>query len=241
MVAEWEVEIMEQQPASVPAIAPAAARDEAVYAGQAVYTPTLLSFYDWFVLGFSNRFAWQCPSGYLLSLYNRFVSANHLDVGVGTGYFLDRCRFPSASPTITLVDLNANSLEATAGRLARYRPRTQRANVLEPIDLGGARFDSIGLNFLLHCLPGSFATKSIVFQNLRPLLNEGGVMFGSTILGRGVPRNVLARSLMAFYNKRGIFSNLQDDADGLERALAGQFRQHRLRIQGCVALFAARD
>jgi hypothetical protein len=67
------------------------------------------------------------------------------------------------------------------------------------------------------------------------------VIFGSTILGRGVPRNVLARSLMAFYNKRGIFSNWQDDPDGLERALAGQFRQHRLRIIGCVALFAARD
>ncbi len=29
-----------------------------------------------------------------------------------------------------------------------------------------ARFDSIGLNFLLHCLPGTLREKAIVFDHL---------------------------------------------------------------------------
>jgi hypothetical protein len=37
-------------------------------------------------------------------------------------------------------------------------------NVLQRIDIGMSGFDSISLNYLLHCLPGNFASKSIVFE-----------------------------------------------------------------------------
>jgi hypothetical protein len=57
----------------------------------------------------------------------------HLDVGVGTGYFLDRCTFPVAAPEVHLMDLNPNCLEKTARRIRRYRPVTHRCNVLDPI------------------------------------------------------------------------------------------------------------
>lgn len=70
---------------------------ERAVAGQAVYTKRVLHVYDLFVLGFSNRFVWRCPTPALLAHYDRHVTANHLDVGVGTGYFLDRCHFPSAA------------------------------------------------------------------------------------------------------------------------------------------------
>ncbi len=39
-----------------------------------------------------------------LTLYDQYVSANHLDIGVGTGYFLDHCRFPAANPRLALMD-----------------------------------------------------------------------------------------------------------------------------------------
>ena len=67
---------------------------EQVDAGQAVYTRRTLLAYDFVVLGLSNRFVWKCPTWQLEAHYNWHVSANHLDVGVGTGYFPDRCRFP---------------------------------------------------------------------------------------------------------------------------------------------------
>lgn len=73
---------------------------EQVTAGQAVYTKRTLALYDILVLGISNRLIWKCPTARLVDHYNTHLTANHLDVGVGTGYFLDRCRFPSATPQI---------------------------------------------------------------------------------------------------------------------------------------------
>lgn len=213
---------------------------EQVEAGQAVYTPRTLAIYDLAVLGVSNRFIWNCPTARLEEHYNRHVSANHLDVGVGTGYFLDRCRFPAATPRVALMDLNSDTLAFAARRIARYRPEQYRRNVLEPIAFDAEGFDSIGLNYLLHCLPGSIASKAVVFDHLRPLLKPGAVLFGSTLLHGGVPRSALARGLMAIYNRKGIFANRDDDLAGLQRALEQRFREVRVEVAGCAALFAAR-
>jgi hypothetical protein len=71
-------------------------------AGAAIYGNITLAIYDFFVLGFSNRLAWKCPASEMLTFYNEHVSANHLDVGVGTGYFLDKCSFPAINPHIAL-------------------------------------------------------------------------------------------------------------------------------------------
>ena len=38
-----------------------------------------------------------------------------------------------------------------------------------------------------------------------PLLNQGGVMFGATLLSEGVYRSLAAKGLMAFYNSKGDF------------------------------------
>lgn len=208
--------------------------------GAAAYTRSALSIYDLFVLGFSNSFAWKCPSRFILDFYNQHVSERHLDVGVGTGYFLDKCRFPSQTPTIALLDLNSNSLHATAKRLSRYSPTCHLADVLQPIDKGIAGFSSIGLNYLLHCLPGNLASKSIVFGNLKPLLRDGGVIFGSTLLGQGVRRNYLAQKLTDLYNKKGIFSNATDNLRDLEAGLREHFVDTSIQVKGCVALFSAR-
>ena len=211
-----------------------------VEAGQAVYTPTMLAVYDWFVLGFSNRFIWRCPSTHLLSLYNQYVTSNHVDVGVGTGYFLDRCRFPTDHPRVVLMDLNPTCLETTRRRIARYQPKVYRVNVLEPIQVDAAPFDSIGVNYLLHCLPGTISTKGAAIRHLKPLLKVGGRLFGSTILQGGVPRNGAARKLMAFYNSKRIFTNGQDDLDGLRAMLSEHLTDVNVRVVGCVALFSGR-
>lgn len=68
--------------------------DEQALAGQAIYTKSVLAIYDFWVHGISNHLIWRCPAMHLQALYDRHVSLNHMDVGVGTGYFLDRCSFP---------------------------------------------------------------------------------------------------------------------------------------------------
>jgi len=208
--------------------------------GAAVYTPAALALYDLAVLGLSNSFVWRCPSHVLLDFYNQHISDKHLDIGVGTGYFLDRCRFPSNHPTIALFDLNPHSLAKSAKRLRRYNPSCYIGDALQRIDIGMSGFDSISLNYLLHCLPGNLASKSIVFDHVRPLLSDGGVVFGSTILGESVRHNPLAKQLMEIYNAKGIFSNLSDRQSDLEAGLKAHFDEHTVHISGCVALFSAR-
>ena len=207
--------------------------------GAAAYTPLTLALYDLAVLRLSNSFVWQCSSQVLLDFYRQHVSDKHLDIGVGTGYFLDKCRFPSAFPEIALFDLNPHSLAKSAKRLRRYNPSCYKGNALQPINIGMSGFGSISLNYLLHCLPGNLASKSIVFEHVKPLLRDGGVMFGSTILGKDVPHNPLAKQLMQIYNAKGIFSNLSDRLSDLEAGLSAHFDEHIIHIAGCVALFSA--
>lgn len=214
--------------------------DAQAQAGAAVYSRTVLAAYDWFVLGFSNRVLWRCPTVEIAALYDRHLSANHLDVGVGSGYFLDRCKFPSAEPRLALMDLNATALEHCARRVARYRPLTVRHNVLTPLPRSGPRFDSIALGYLLHCLPGALPDKAVVFDHLAAVLAPGGVIFGSTLLQGDAPRSWPARRLMDVYNRKGIFSNREDDARGLRAALEQRFDDVQLQLHGCAALFAAR-
>jgi 2-polyprenyl-3-methyl-5-hydroxy-6-metoxy-1,4-benzoquinol methylase len=213
---------------------------EQVEAGQAIYSKRTLGAYDFVVLGISNRFIWKCPTAGLEHHYNNHVTANHLDVGVGTGYFLDRCRFPSATPRVALMDLNPEALAFAARRIARYQPESYRRNVLEPIAMDAERFDSVAINYLLHCIPGSIEPKAVVFDHLKALMKPNAVLFGSTLLQGGVPRSWFARRLMAAYNKKGIFSNERDDLEGLNRALTSRFREVSLQIVGCAALFSGR-
>ncbi|KLK92476.1 methyltransferase type 12 [Microvirga vignae] len=212
----------------------------AVMAGQAVYTRRTLDLYDVVVLGLSNALIWKCPTRRLLAHYNEYISDRHLDVGVGTGWFLDHCRFPTDRPDVTLLDLNPVCLERASARIERHAPKVVRANVLEPFELETGPFASIGLNYLLHCLPGALERKAVAFDHLKPFLAPGGVVFGSTLLAEGVERSGTARALMRFYNAKGIFSNQQDSIEGLRRELAARFEQVRVEIVGCAALFAAR-
>lgn len=209
-------------------------------AGQALYTGLLLSMYDAFVLGLSNRYFWRCPSSLLLRHYDANVSAAHLEVGVGTGYFLDRCRFPVPQPSLALYDLMEHPLQVTARRISRYRPAVYQCDVLQPSPIEPESFDSIGLNYVLHCLPGTIRSKGIVFDHLTPLLRPGGVIFGSTVLSNGVRHTPVAQALLAVYNRTGIFTNRDDDLDGLHEILAARFGEYRVEILGSVAVFTAR-
>lgn len=215
-------------------------KPEQVEAGQSIYTKQTLTAYDFIVLGVSNPLIWQCPTQRLVEHYNKHLSANHLDVGVGTAYFLEQCQFPTSAPRLALMDLNSNALEFAAQRIARYHPETYRKNVLDPIALDAEAFDSVGINYLLHCLPGSIESKSIVFEHLKALMNPNAVIFGSTLLQGGVQRNWFAKRLMETYNKKGIFSNQQDNLEGLQRSLNQQFRDVSVEVIGCVALFSGR-
>jgi ubiquinone/menaquinone biosynthesis C-methylase UbiE len=181
------------------------------FAGQAVYSKKVLSFYDLWVLGFSNHVLWKCPTRLISEMFSDLATENHLDVGVGTGYYLKK-NFGSNNQRIGLIDLNKNSLESTSRAIQQFKPEVYHRNILEPLKLNCQAFDSVSINYLLHCLPGSMSEKTIIFKHLNDYMNPGAILFGSTILGKGTPKNYFAKKLMAFYNQKGIFCNVSDQS-----------------------------
>lgn len=144
-----------------------------------------------------------------------------------------------AGAEVTLLDLNPHSLASPGARIASLRPRTVRGNVLDPLPDGLGPFDSVGANHLFHCVPGTWADKGVAFHHLARVLAPGGVLFGGTVLGRGVEHNMIGRKLMSVYNDKGVFHNTDDDIDGLEHALGRHFSEVTVDVVGTVALFRA--
>jgi len=212
---------------------------EQVERGQAVYSPAVLRNYDWIVLGLSNRFLWRCPTVELRRLYDRNISDRHLDVGVGTGYFLDKAKWPVSKPVITLVDLNPNCLSAASARIGRFAPQTILANILEPLP-PLEPYRSVGLCYLLHCVPGTISEKAIAFDHVAALLEPGARVFGATIVQGKLRRSRVAQTMMDLYNRQGIFANVNDTLEDLDAALRQRFRDVRVESRGTVALFEAR-
>lgn len=213
--------------------------EELVGPPQIVFNQRMLRYYDR-LLEFTCNRVWRCPIRRTLELYGQHLSSNHLEVGAGTGYFLEHSHFPGPDPRLALLDLSPHCLKRTATRLSRYAPEVYRANALAPIELSVKRFDSIAMNYVLHCMPGALPKKSIAFANLKPLLNESGVLFGSTVLRHGVQCDIAARAFMRLYNARKVFCNLQDSLTDLRQALERTFRHVQIEVIGCVAQFSGR-
>lgn len=207
-----------------------------------IYKAPTLAIYDTWVLTLSNRWIWKCPTPLISRHYESHITANHLDVGVGTGYYLNHNRNLQrfSAVRLGLMDCNPIPLKTAADRLARYQPETYQQNVLEPFDWHLPRFDSIACNYLLHCLPGTLAQKCTIFDRLKPLLSDGSALFGSTILHQGTYDSWLSQRLKTIYNQRGIFNNQTDDLPELTKELNQRFDKVEIRVVGSVAIFVAR-
>ncbi len=217
--------------------------EKAVQLAQAPYRASFLRVYDTFVFGFPTPRIWRCPTERILQHYRENMTADHLDVGVGTGIFLDKTLDAVAPTRVALMDLNPHSLHHTATRIARFSPLTYQANVLDPASVQecGIKdpFTSIGCNYLVHCLPGTMQEKAGFFDAMMPLLAPQGVFFGSTILADQVKKYRAARRLSAMYNRRGAFNNRDDTTAGLEQALSDRFSSVHVETVGCVTFFRA--
>ncbi|OSC99542.1 S-adenosyl-L-methionine dependent methyltransferase [Trametes coccinea BRFM310] len=215
-----------------------------------VYTQLALRFYDFVVLTVSNYWAWRCPTGsVLLPFYQQHIGDSaHLEIGAGTGYYpaASCARLAKGVKLVTLLDLNPNTLAYARARLANAGFRGDIEAVQHDVfdvlpETMRARYDSVALVYLFHCLPGTFPKKATdVFRNVVPALAEGGIVYGATILGWSAQHNWLGTRLMNLYNGKGIFGNAQDTVEGLRAALDETFEECEVRVVGVVALFTAR-
>ena len=211
--------------------------DESVQDGQNIYNPWVLRMYDLIVTYTSNSFIWQCSARHMTAQYNQYISHNHLDIGVGSGYYLKKV--PNKLDKLALMDLNENSIQHTIKRLKKEDITSYNHNVFEEFPESCNGFDSIGINYLLHCLPGTFETeKKDVIANSTKALNPGGVLFGATIINIDDKTSTIAKKLMSIYNKKGIFHNTKDTQQSLESALSVYLENINTKRIGNVVLFS---
>jgi hypothetical protein len=204
------------------------------------YTKLGLRVYDQLVMYLLLKHIWGCQPHDLVEHYRKHVTSNHADIGVGTGYCLDRCGFDSLIPRLALIDLQTNCLEFTARRLSRYRPRTYLRDVLSPVDdIPGGRFDSIALGGVLHCLAGDLRQKSKVFDMVAPIIGSGTKIFGYSLVSDNISLLTRRRVVHRFLNRLRVIDNSNDLLSDLQRELAFRFIDCRVELVGCMALFSA--
>ena len=207
--------------------------------GIAIYSRFALNFYNAFVLGYNNRFVWKCPTRQTLSLYEQHTSRNHLDVGVGTGYYLSRARLAPGKRRVGLMDMSENCLAHASRQLNKFQPETYVANILGQMPSGIRAFDSVSMCYVLHCIPGDMVYKQIAFRNLSSIMNPGGLFFGTTLLPNSPADNWQSRLQSRIYNRRGVFHNVNDTLQDLETSLSRYFEIRSLDMTGCAAVFVA--
>jgi ubiquinone/menaquinone biosynthesis C-methylase UbiE len=212
-------------------------RSDPSYKGQAGYNPLLLAIYDVWVLKFMARAVWKTPIPPGIERYRRHLGSRHLDVGPGTGYFIQKAR-PPAGTEITLLDPNPHVLKHASRRLASLGPATVEADVMKPLPVDGP-FDSAALSFVLHCLRGPMTNKATAVRNIADVLTPDGVLFGGTVLGSEASHTRPARAFLWAVNKKGDFDNLEDTVDGLHGMLDATFRDVEIEVTGSSALFSA--
>jgi SAM-dependent methyltransferase len=207
------------------------------YKGQSGYNAAMLAIYDVWVLKFMTKAVWKVPVAQGVEMYREYMGHRHLDVGPGTGYFLDEAN-PRGDAEITLLDPNLTVLRHAAKRLERWHPVTVEADVMKPLPINGP-FDSAALSFVLHCLRGPEANKAVAVRNVADVLGPEGVLFGGTVLGLQGHHTRSARAFIRAANKQGGFDNLDDTVEGLRRILDASFKTVDVVVVGSAALFSA--
>jgi SAM-dependent methyltransferase len=212
-------------------------RTDPAYRGQADYSRLLLDLYDPIVIGPVARYVWRCSTERLVEGYRRHIRDGHLDVGPGTGYFVDRSGLADGS-RVTLLDPNPTVLTHAARRLQRLEVATVEADVLRPLPLA-APFRSAALHLVIHCLPGPIERKARAVANVAAVLEPDGVLFGASVLGLDGPQTRVSRAVLRAFNRRGAFDNLADTEAALRTMLETSFERVEIGLNGSIAMFAA--
>lgn len=211
-----------------------------------IYKGLLLKIYDGFVVYYSNHWMWDYPRLRQLDFYNRYATAHHAEVGLATTWYLENFRKRYNSYDFTLIDLSADALSYAQDRLEHGPIRsvikslsTIHTDILENIPTD-KKFNSVGLNFVIHCLPGTIESKTRAIANIADILTDDGVLFGTTLLGQPAQSHINAKVVNKLYNRLGVFSNTTDTHEGLKNILEQHFHEVSIDEHWSGAGFVAR-
>src|SRR6187200_3173552 len=102
------------------------------YKGQSGYNAAMLAIYDVGVQKFMTKAVWKIPVAEGVDRYRHHIGHRHLDVGPGTGYFIEEA-YPPRDTEITGLDPNPTVLRHVANRLEERHPIIVEADVMKPL------------------------------------------------------------------------------------------------------------
>ena len=188
--------------------------------------------------GDARRASWSIDIG-------EHIRDGHLDVGPGTGYFLERSGLPEGSH-VTILDPNPNVLRHVSRRLTRLDVTAVEADVLKPLPVAGP-YESAALHLVIHCLPGPMSRKAVAVANVAAVLAPTGMLFGASVLGTSGSHTWLARRYLQLLQLAGRLRQSRRhrgraprDPRGIVRARgprgrSARSRSSRLRLRGRAA------
>lgn len=200
-----------------------------------------LDYYDLFVNKINCKYVWQCSEKNIYNLYANNIQKNHIEIGPGTGYYLKP--YISNLNTLELIDINSNILRYANMRLNHPDLKKKiininlfkRNNSLKITN----KVTSIGVNCVLHCVPGPIEINIDNLINNLKKENEQNkiIIFGSSVINDS-EKNILQDFELGLLNYFRIFNNKQDN----EEKLINYFKQKKLEYKttkvGSIILFS---
>lgn len=192
--------------------------------------------YDYLVNDLNCNLVWQCEKNNIVQNYVSNITGNHIEIGPGTGYFLQNEQFN----TLQLIDINNDILVNSGQNLKKNSIEIQSHchNIFSYTLTHLKPADSIGLSYVLHCVPGK------IEDNVKNLINnihfDKYILFGASVIKDPEERNMFAEIELFWLNKLGIFNNHGDTYKGLQKYLQESGFEYNLRLEGYVAIFHIR-
>ena len=96
-------------------------------------------------------------------------------------------------------------------------------------------FNSVGINYVLHCVPGNLQTK--LDKLISNLGDKKYNIFGASVICDPLHMNPIAEYELIFLNAFGIFNNNNDTYEELNNYLKERKMKFSLEKKGYVAIF----
>ena len=193
-----------------------------------------LKLYDYLVNDINCSYAWRCHKSNIFENYKNNIKTNHLEIGPGTGYFLEN---NYNIKKLYLMDINDDTLNFSKNNLSEnYQLETINHNIFED-KLEIKDLESVGLNYVLHCVPGRLEDNiDNLINNLET--NNKVNFFGATVVSDKILQNRLSTIELFFLNKYNIFNNEMDTSKNLIDYLKYNHIKYQEKIVGNVLLFS---
>ena len=199
------------------------------------FVSSSIKIYDFVVNDLNCKYAWRCHKNNIFKNYQNNLKNNHLEIGPGSGYFLNPKFHQKKIDNLFLMDINQPILKASKENLDKYYSNIQTVNhnIFEK-SLNSLQIDSIGINYVLHCVPGSLDNK---LEKLYLNLPKNTNIFGATVISDIDKQTPLSKLELKLLNHKGVFNNKLDFSNNFIDFVERNRLPYSYQIIGNVLIF----